>query len=129
MGRDHFAFSSPTQLATPRALGYLRTLELSELVEDAVGELSLGSVVASVVESADLRAVLLELPPQEIVVGGLSSEAVPVLGEHHRNAAVVHQVPHPIHPRTLEARPALARVLNLLEDLVALACCVLPQRF
>jgi hypothetical protein len=63
------------------------------------------------------------------MVGWLASEAVPILGEHHRNATSGHQVPNSVHTRPLQARTALARVLYLLEDLVALPCGILPQCF
>jgi hypothetical protein len=98
------------QLAPPRTFGGLRPLVLGELVEDAVGELALRALVASVVERPDLRTVLLELLAEEVVVGGLAREAVPILRQHHRNAASGHQVSHPVQAGTLEARPALTGV-------------------
>ncbi len=70
---------------------------------------------------------LLELSSKEVGVSRLSREAVPVLGKHHRHAACSHQVPHLVHTGSLKARPTLSGVLDLLEDLVALSCGVLPQ--
>src|SRR3712207_3234461 len=80
-----------------------------------------------IVQGADLRAALLELAPEEVVVGRFPREAVPVLREHHRDVPSLHEVPHPVHPRPLEACPALAGVRDLLEDLVALFGGVLSQ--
>src|SRR5215207_2986927 len=51
----------------------------------------------------------------------LSAESVSVLGQHHRDTSSGHQVPHPVHARTLKARSALTGVRDLCEDLVLLA--------
>ena len=67
-GRNDFAFPGTTQLPAPRALRYLCSFELGELVEDAVREFSLRGFVPAVVEGADLRAVLLELPAEKVMV-------------------------------------------------------------
>jgi hypothetical protein len=64
---------------------------------------------------------LLELPPQEVMVSRLAGEAVPVLGEHHRDAPGGREVTHAVHAGPFEARPALAGVCDLLENLVALS--------
>jgi hypothetical protein len=71
--------------------------------------------------------VLLELTLEEVVVGGLAGEAVPVLGQHHGDAAGGHEVPHPVHAGPLQARSALAGVRYLLGNLVALTGGVVPQ--
>src|SRR5215212_1866510 len=72
---------------------------------------------------------LLELSSQKIVVSGLSSEAVPVLRKHHRDAASGDEIAHLVHTRSLHTRSALTRVRDLCEDLVLLAGRILPQRF
>src|SRR5215204_2144344 len=53
------------------------------------------------VQGTDLCTVLLELPPEEVVVCALAGEAVALLGEHHAAAAAGHQVPHLVHARSL----------------------------
>jgi hypothetical protein len=56
-------------------------------------------------------------------------EAVPILGEHHRDATSGHNVPH---ARSIPGRSKdapLAGVLHFFQDLVTFVCCVLPQRF
>ncbi len=103
-------------------------LELGELVQDTVHQLALGGVVAPVVEGTHLSFVLLELAPQQVMVGGLAREPVPVLGEHHGEAAGGHEVAHAVHAGPLQARPALAGVGHLLHYLVALTGSVGPQR-
>jgi hypothetical protein len=76
--RQHLAFTGFLELASPGALADLRALVLAELVEDAVGEFTLRAIVSPVVEGADLRPVLLELLAQQVVIGRLAGEAVPV---------------------------------------------------
>jgi len=73
--------------------------------------------------------VLLELPPQQVMVSRLAGEAVPILGQHHIDTTTRHQVPHTVHARPLQAGSALSRVLHLLEDLVTLSSCVGSQGF
>src|SRR5918992_1477812 len=85
--------------------------------------------VLSAVESADFGPVLLELAPQQVMVGRFAGEAVPVLGQHHRDAACCNQVPNPVHARSLKAGAALAGVYYLLEDLVPLSGSIFPQGF
>jgi hypothetical protein len=114
-GRYDLALASFLQLPPACPLRDFRPLELGELVEDAVRELALRGIVAAVVEGTDLSAMLLEFLPEQIVIGGLPSEAVPVLSQHHRNAASSHQVSHMVHAGPLQARPALTRVCHLLE--------------
>src|SRR5687768_3046959 len=72
---------------------------------------------------------LLELAPQEVGVGGFAAETVPILCEHHIDAASAHQVPHAVHTWPLKASAALAGVYYLFEDLVAFTGSVLPQGF
>ena len=72
---------------------------------------------------------LLELAAQEVVVGGLAGEAVPILREHHGDAAGGHEVPHAVHAGPLQAGAALAGVLYLLEDLVAFSGSIVSQGF
>ena len=107
---DDLALAGLAAASAPGPLGYLGPLVLGDLVEDAVGELALRRIVAPVVEGADLRPVLLELAPEEVVIGGLAGEAVPVLCQHHRDAPSGHEVPHAVHAGPLEARAALAGV-------------------
>ena len=80
-----------------------------------------------IVQGSDLRAVLLELPLEEVVVRGLTGEAVPVLREHHRDASSSYEVPHAVHAGALQGSAALAGVGDLLYDLVALALAVGAQ--
>ena len=99
----------------------LGPLELRELIENAICELALRGLVTTVVQGADLRPVLLELAPEEVMIGGLAGEAVPVLGQHHRDTAGGHEVPHAVHAGPLKACAALSGVYYLLEDLVPFA--------
>ena len=117
------------ELAPPTTLTYLRSLVLAELVEDAVRKLTLRRVVSAVVHGTDLRPVFLELPAEEVVVGRLTGEAVPVLCQHHGDVARSHQVPHTVHAGPLKACSTLSRVYYLLEDLVAFSGGVLLQGF
>jgi hypothetical protein len=111
---DDLSLGSHTALTTPGSLSYLGTLELRELVEDAISELTFGTFVSPVIESAYLAPVLLKLLAEQVVVGGLPGEPVPILCQHHRDASGGHKVPNPVHPWPLKARPALARVGDLL---------------
>ena len=70
--RHEFPLACLLKLAPPRTLGYLGPLVLAELVEDAVGELSLRALVATVIEGAYPGAVLLELPPEQVVISGFA---------------------------------------------------------
>jgi hypothetical protein len=63
------------------------------------------------------------------VVGGFSSKAISVLCQHDRDPSGGHEVPDPVHARPPQGRPALAGVGDLLEDLVTLSGCVVPERF
>src|SRR5215204_522088 len=99
------------ELASPTTLTYLRPLVLAELVQDAVRELALGTIVSPVVEGADLRPVLLKLPPQQVMVGGLAGEPVAVLCQHHGGATSSHEVPHTVHTWPLKAGAALSGIL------------------
>jgi len=101
--------------------GYLRSLELGELVEDAVHQLTLGAVVSPVLKGAHLGPALLELPLEQVRVRRLPAEAVPVLSKHYGDAAGGHKLPHAVHSRPLEVGPALAGVRHLLKDLVTLS--------
>src|SRR5215213_4666902 len=76
---DHLAGAGLLKLAPPCPLGNLGPLEVRQLIENTICELSLRGVVATVVEGAYLAAMLLELPLQEVVIGWLTREAVPVL--------------------------------------------------
>jgi hypothetical protein len=58
---DNLALAHLPVQSPPGPLGGLRTLELGELIQDAVRELTLRRIVSSVVESTDLGAVLLAL--------------------------------------------------------------------
>jgi len=53
---------------------------------------------------------LFELAPQEVGVGGFAAETVPILSEHHRDAASRHQVPQMVQTRPLKACAALSGV-------------------
>src|SRR5215212_1466804 len=117
--RYNLALFGLPQFAPPGSLRRLCSLKLRQLVEDAVGKLTLRGVVSPVIEGAYLRPVLLELTPQEVVIGGLAGEAVPVLGEYHEHAASSDEVPHAVHAGSLKGCAALAGVLYFLEDLVA----------
>jgi hypothetical protein len=70
---------------------------------------------------------LLELLPEQVVVGGLAGEAVPVLGQHNGYVPRGHEVPHAVHAGPLQAGAALSGVLYLLENLVAFSGGAGPQ--
>src|SRR5215212_10296724 len=60
--RQHFSLAGLLELTSPGPLGGLCPLELSELVENAVGKLAFWRIISPVIEGTDLGAVLLELP-------------------------------------------------------------------
>src|SRR5829696_3933450 len=126
---DHMSLTGSPQLPPSTSFGYLDPLVLGELVEDAVRELTLRGIVSPIVQGADLGAVFLELPLEKVVIGWFAGKAVPVLDQHHRDAPRCHQDPHAVHAWPLQARPALAGVGDLLEDLVAFSGGVLAQGF
>lgn len=64
-----------------------------------------------------------------MVIGGLASEPVPVLGEHDEDIAGSCQVSDSVHPWPREARPTLLGVRYFLQHLVPLAGRVLSQGF
>jgi hypothetical protein len=99
------------------------------VVENAVRELPLRALVSPIIERSDLRAVLLELASEKVMVGRLAGDPVPVLCEDDRYTSGGHEISHAVHARTLEARPALPRVLHFFEDLVGFAVGVLAQSF
>jgi hypothetical protein len=72
---------------------------------------------------------LLELPPQEVVVSRLTSEPIAVLCQHHGNIPGGQEVPHTVHAWPLKACAALSRVGDLLENLVTLSGSVVSQSF
>src|SRR5829696_10121066 len=72
---------------------------------------------------------LLELPPQEVGVGGFAAETVPVLCEHHIYIATGYKVPHTVHTWPLQAGAALSGVYYFLEDFVAFSGGVGSQGF
>jgi hypothetical protein len=49
------------------------------MVENAVRELPLRALVSPIVERSDLRAVLLELASEKVMIGRLTGKAVPIL--------------------------------------------------
>jgi hypothetical protein len=51
------------------------------------------------------------------MVGWLAGEAVPILSQHHRDAARCHDVSNVVHAGALQACSALAGVSHLFEDL------------
>jgi hypothetical protein len=59
------------------------------------------TVSAPVIEGSDLRPMLLELLAQEVMISGLPGKAVPVLCQHHRDAAGGHVVSHTVHAGAL----------------------------
>jgi hypothetical protein len=128
-GSEHLAFSGLSQLTAPSTLCYLCPLELGKLIEDAISELPFWASVPAVVHGSDLRAVLLELLLEKVVIGWLAGEAVPVLGEHHIDAASSHEIPYTVHAWPLQAGAALSRVYYLLQDLVSFSGSVLSQGF
>src|SRR5215213_6747896 len=115
---DYLAGAGLLKLAPPCPLGNLGPLELRKLIENAICQLAFGGVIATVVESAYLTTVLLELLAQPVVIGRLTGEAVPILCQHHGNAPGGHEVPHAVHTGALQAGSALSGVLHLLKDLV-----------
>src|SRR5215203_6777348 len=114
----HPSLPGLAQHATTSPLRDLCPLVLGELVEDAVGQFPLRAVVPTVIKGSNFGAVLLELPPQEVVISWLAGEAVPILRQHHRYSATSHEVPHAVHAWPLKACAALPGVLHPLEDLV-----------
>ena len=72
---------------------------------------------------------LLELLAEQVVVGGLAGEPVPVLCQHHGDAPGGHEVAHAVHAGPLQAGAALSGVLHLLEDLVAFSGGVVSEGF
>src|ERR687889_1464035 len=76
---DYFAGAGLLKLAPPCPLGNLGPLELRKLIENAICELPLRGLIATVVESANLTATLLKLLAQQVVIGRLAGEAVSVL--------------------------------------------------
>jgi hypothetical protein len=56
----------------------------------------------------------LELPAEEVMVGRLAGDAVPVLRKHHGNAASSYEVPHVVHTWPLKGSAALSGVYYLL---------------
>src|ERR687897_1827284 len=70
-----------------------------------------------------------ELPLEQIGIRWLSAESIPVLGQHHRYITGRHQIAYAVHPRPLQARPALTGVRNLFQDLVPLAGHICAQSF
>jgi hypothetical protein len=117
----------PTGACPGGPLCGLEALEAGYLVHNAVCELALGGLVAPVVKRLQTTPAQRELLAQDVNIGGLSGEAVSVLGYHHRHAGGGHQVSHAVHARTLQAYTALAGVLHLLEDLEPLSGGVFPQ--
>src|SRR3712207_5291188 len=111
------ALSGPAQPTPARPLGYLGTLELGYLVHDAVCELTLRTAVSPIIQGPELAAMLDELSPEKVSVCRLPAEAVPILSQHYGDASSGH----PVHTWPLQGGPALAGILYLLEDLVALA--------
>src|SRR5215207_6538534 len=88
--RYYLALPSLLELAPPGPLHDLSSLVLGELVEDAVRELPLRAFVSPIVEGPDHGPMLLELTPEQVVVGGLSREVVPKRGGDHRDTACGH---------------------------------------
>src|SRR5215204_1742224 len=95
-------------------LGGLSALELGELVQNTIGELSFRGIVAPVVQRLELAAVPLELPAEQVVVCWLSGEAFSVLCQYHRDATSSHEIPHSVQPWSREARSTLAGIGYLL---------------
>lgn len=115
-------------LASPATtLAELGPLELGELVQDAIGEIGLGTIAGAIVEGAQLGAVVGELLAQQVEVGWLTGDAVPILRQHDRHAAVRNEIPHAIHARPLQARAALAWVRDLFQNFVAFPLHILPE--
>jgi hypothetical protein len=110
---DDLSLPGLPQLPPAAALRSLRALELGELVEDAVRELTLRGIVAAVVERTQLGAVFIELPSEEVSIRRFPAETVPVLSEHGRSAPGGYQVPHMIHARPLQAGTTIAGVRDL----------------
>jgi hypothetical protein len=73
--------------------------------------------------------VLLKLSTEEVVVGGLTGEAIAVLCQHHGDASGGYEIAHAVHAGPLQACAALAGVLYFLENLAALSRGVLSQGF
>jgi len=111
---DYFALPGLLKLTPAAALCYLRALILSQLVEDAVRELSLRALVSPIVEGTDLRSMLLELAPEKVMVGGLAGEPITVLGQHHIDTTTRYEFPHTVHTWPLQAGAALSGVYYFL---------------
>jgi hypothetical protein len=80
-------------------------LELGELVEDTVSQHPLRAVVAVVVEGFQARTVLEEFLAEDVVVGWLAGEPIPILGEDHVDATVRDGVTQGIEPESIQRGP------------------------
>src|SRR5215208_5788997 len=106
--RDDLALTSFLEFSSPAPLSELCPLVLGELVKHAIRQLALRGIVATVVKGAKLGSMLLELPPEKVMVGWLTRETVPVLSEHYRDSTCSHQVPYTVHTWPLQAGAALS---------------------
>src|SRR5215208_1940429 len=108
--RDDLALTSLLEFPSPAPLSELCPLVLRELVQHAIRQLALRGIVATVIKGADLRSVLLELPPEEVMIGRLAGEPIAVLCQHHIDTTTRYEVPHPVHVDPLKAGAALSGV-------------------
>src|SRR5215211_2373659 len=86
---------------------------------DAVRELVLRRVASVVVQGLEPASVLFELLAQQVVVGWLPGEPIPVLGEHQRDSALSHEGPYLVYPRSFQRDPTLPGIADLFHDLIA----------
>jgi len=80
-------------------------LELGELVEDTVSQHPLRAVVAVVVEGPQARTVLEEFLAEDVVVGWLAREPIPILGKDHIDATGRDGVTQGIEPESIQRGP------------------------
>jgi hypothetical protein len=83
----------------------LRPLEPGELVEDTVSQHPLRAVVAVVVEGLQARTVLKEFLAEDVVMGRLAGEPIPILGEDHVDATARDGVTQGIEHESIQRSP------------------------
>jgi hypothetical protein len=118
---DYLPLASLLHPTAPAALDRLDPLPLRHPALEEPQEFTLVRVVAPVIKGHKPGAIAFALLVEEGAVRGLAGDPVGVLGHDHRDAPLLHHVPHLVQARPLQVgcRPAL--VSDLGQNLVALA--------
>ncbi len=126
---NHLTTPSSVELAAPIPFDNLRPLELSYGSGNLVHELRERIVGRTALQENRLHSESFHLLQNEGLQNKLSRQSIGTVGQQHFESSALRQVTHPIQRGTIQLRPAVALISELLDDLHPILSRVVPQGF